>query len=90
MSQVVIVISAMLLADLREAPYTVSGAAEIVEICARHGATISAASATIDPEQASAGYLTIYLDGDAAALAEDLRTIDTVREAFVKPGVELP
>lgn len=90
MSQVVIVISAMLMADLREARYVEPGASEIVATCERHGATISAASATMDPERETTGYMTIVAHGDVSALAAELREIGAVSDVFVKPATELP
>ena len=90
MTEVVILISTLLFADLQNGTAGNATAEALLRETSKFGAVMNYASATPNPEQPETVYLTIMIDNQAQQFAEIVRNLDGVYSCYVKPGAERP
>ncbi|MEM9330458.1 MAG: hypothetical protein AAGA53_03975 [Pseudomonadota bacterium] len=90
MTEVVILISSLLFADIQNDASANAHAEALIREADRYGGIMNYDSATPNPEQPGTVYLTIMIDNQAQAFAETVRNLEGVYASYVKPGVERP
>ena len=90
MAQIVVLISSLIFADLQDPSNTSMPAAGIAETIAQCGGEIELASATPNPDQENTMFVSISLTEHADKCVRDLRTLDGVLAAYIKPAESLP
>ena len=90
MTEVVILISTLIFADLQDGAARNATAKALLRETRRFDAVMNYASAIPDPERPGAVYLTTIIDNQAQQFAEVVRDLDGVYSCYVKPGVGLP
>lgn len=90
MTEVVLLISSLIFADLQDGSAANATAAALLHETKRFDAVVNYDSAVPNPDRQETVYLTILIDQDARKFAEIVRGLDGVYSCYVKPGVELP
>ncbi len=90
MTEVVILISSLLLADLRDGIADTAPAKEFLLQTRNFNAELNFDAATPDPERPNAVFLTTLVDTRAQQFAESILGIDGVLSCYVKPDAESP
>ncbi|MDD9911353.1 MAG: hypothetical protein OXR62_16920 [Ahrensia sp.] len=90
MTEVVLLVSSLVLADLRDGEGRDATAVRLMQEAQDRNATVNLATAFPDPERKGASFLTIRIGDDAAAFVETICDLDGVLSCYVKPQVELP
>ncbi|MGI9354562.1 MAG: hypothetical protein ACR2PF_05320 [Rhizobiaceae bacterium] len=90
MTEVVILISSLIFADLQDGAAGNATAEALLREIGKYGAVVNYDSSFTDPERSGAVYLTILIDNQAQQFAEIVRDLDGVYSCYVKPGAELP
>ncbi|MEM6382161.1 MAG: hypothetical protein AAF739_05760 [Pseudomonadota bacterium] len=90
MSEVVVLLSSLLLADLQAgSPETRAGVAVLQEVQAAK-ADVMYDTAFPDPDDPNLIHLTIFVEDGAEQLALALRGLSGVHASYVKPAADLP
>ncbi|MCP4386122.1 MAG: hypothetical protein GY798_32735 [Hyphomicrobiales bacterium] len=90
MTEVVLLVSSLIFADLRGGAGENAAAHALLCETKRFDAVVNYASAFPNSERPETVYLTILIDKDAEEFAEIVRGLDGVYSSYVKPDAELP
>ncbi|MEM8878821.1 MAG: hypothetical protein AAGD23_13260 [Pseudomonadota bacterium] len=90
MTEVVLLISSLIFADLQDGAAGNANTDALLREMKRFDAVAHYASAFPNPERLETVYLTLRIDKEAEKFAEIVRGLDGVYSSYVKPGVELP
>ncbi len=90
MTEVVILISTLLFADLQNDAAGNLAAQAILRETGNFNAVVNYDAAIPNPDQPGTVYITILIDNQAQQFAEIIRNLDGVHSCYVKPGAERP
>ncbi len=90
LTEVVVLMSALLFADLQTGRPQAADAAALASECGRHNARVNYDLAIPNPESDDSYYLSFFLDEQAGDFMEKIKDLDGVLSIYVKSGVELP
>ncbi len=90
LAEVVVLMSDLLLSDLRRGKPTGADAIEIASESKQRNARSNFDLATPNPEAGDSYFVTFFLDEQAGDFAESIKKFDGVLSVYVKPDLGLP
>lgn len=90
LTEVVVLISASLLTELRSGKPKAASAVALESACNQFSAVFNHDLAIPDPESSDSFFLSFFLDEQAGEFTEKIKDLDGVLSVYVKAGLELP